>query len=297
MTSHWLQALLEVERLPPTYAEEVERVHAPLADALAAEARATPGRVVGVCGTQASGKSTMTAVLVRLLAERGLRAAPLALDDLYLTRAERRRLAETVHPLLAIRGVPGTHDPALGEAVLEGLLRPGPTRVPRFEKATDDRAPEADWPVFEGPADLVLFEGWCVGARPQGEAALAEPVNALEREEDPDGRWRAFAEAALAGPYQSLFARLDRLVMLQAPGFEVVLRWRTEQEHKLRDRMQAAGDLRRSMSDAEVARFISHYERLTRWILQEMPPRADWLIELDEGRRGRLVRREGWWTR
>ena len=293
MTAAWLADLLAAERLPPAYAGEVERVHAPLADALAADARRRPGLVVGVCGTQASGKSTMTAVLARLLAERGLRAAPLALDDLYLPRADRRRLAATVHPLLATRGVPGTHDVALGHAVLDALPRPGRVAVPRFEKAADDRAREAEWPVVEGPADVVLFEGWCVGARPQDEGAFAAPVNALEREEDPDGRWRRFANDALAGPYQSLFSRLDRLVMLKAPSFEVVLRWRTEQEHKLRDRLRAEGDLRRSMSDDEVARFIVHYERLTRWILEEMPPRADWLVELDAERRGRLREREG----
>jgi D-glycerate 3-kinase len=116
--------------------------------------------------------------------------------------------------------------------------------------------------------------------------ALAVPVNDLEREEDSDGRWRAYANAALAGPYRDLFARLDRLVLLQAPGFEAVLDWRREQERKLRDRLAREGaGATRAMNDAEVARFIAHYERLTRWILEEMPGRADVVIALDAARR------------
>jgi D-glycerate 3-kinase len=62
---------------------------------------------------------------------------------------------------------------------------------------------------------------------------------------------------------------LHELVLLQAPSFEVVLGWRLEQEHKLVARTG------RGMSDAEVARFVAHYERLTRWILTEAPARAD----------------------
>ena len=288
----WLDDFRGRERLPAAFQDEVAQVHAPLAEAIAAAARARPGLVVGVCGPQASGKTTMSAVLARLLEQQGLRAATLALDDLYLPRADRALLGARVHPLLATRGVPGTHDVALGLELLDALRRSGPAAVPKFEKAADDRADEAEWPVFEGPADVVLFEGWCVGARPQSQDALAEPVNALEREEDPEGRWRGWVNAQLAGPYQRLFGRLDRLVLLQAPGFEAVLRWRTEQEHKLRDRLTAAGgDMRRSMTDAQLARFVSHYERLTRWVLAEAPSRADWLIRLDEERRGALISR------
>ena len=37
--------------------------------------------------------------------------------------------------------------------------------------------------------DVILLEGWCVG-RSQGRAALATPVNELERDEDPKAIWR-----------------------------------------------------------------------------------------------------------
>ena len=77
--------------------------------------------------------------------------------------------------------------------------------LPRFDKATDDRKPAEAWPVVAAPVDVVLFEGWCVGARPDPDPArLAQPINALEAEADPDGVWRRRIEAALAGPYQGL---------------------------------------------------------------------------------------------
>ena len=289
----WLTRFIAAEALPADFAVTARAICEPLAERLAAEARqaAAPGFTVGICGTQASGKSTLTAVVAHLLREAGLTVAVLSLDDLYLTHAERQVLAREVHPLLATRGVPGTHDIVLGMAVLRDLAGPGETRLPRFDKAADDRRPPAEWEPFHGPADVILLEGWCVGARPQPAAALADPVNDLERLEDPDGRWRAFANAALAGPYQHLFARLDRLVLLQAPGFETVLAWRREQERKLRERLAGEGadparaPVVRTMSDADVARFIAHYERLTRWILAEMPARADVVIRLDAVRR------------
>lgn len=279
---NWLAEFIEAERLPATYAAVVASVAEPLAARLADEAR-PGGLVVGICGAQASGKSTLTAVLRLLLKERGLKTAVFSLDDLYLPRVERQRLARQVHPLLAVRGVPGTHDVALGERLLEELRLPGGVDLPAFDKARDDRIPG---PAFEGPADVVLFEGWCVGARPQDAAALAGPVNELEWTQDRDGDWRGFVNAALAGPYQSLFGMLDRLVLLQAPSFEVVRGWRIEQETKLRERLaREGGDASRVMTDEAVAAFVAHYERLTRWILEEMPARADIVIPLDEQRR------------
>lgn len=250
-----------------------------LADRIAVAARAHGGMLVaGLSGPQGSGKSTLAAALPGLLAAHGLRTAVLALDDLYLARAERQRLAREVHPLLATRGVPGTHDVALGLATLAALARPGATAIPRFDKAVDDRLPPAEWTRAQGPFDVVLFEGWCVGARPQPPAALAEPVNALERDEDPRGVWRRYANDALAGPYQALFGRIGFQVLLRPPGFEAVLGWRVQQEHELR---AARGG---GQSDAEIARFIQHYERLTRHIDAEMPARADVTVMLDAAR-------------
>nr|WP_157602713.1 kinase [Sphingomonas sp. PR090111-T3T-6A] len=238
------------------------------------EAPADRPLVLGLCGAQGSGKSTLAAGL----AERFERTAILSLDDLYRTKAERAALARTVHPLFATRGVPGTHDVPLGLATFAALDRGEAAALPRFDKACDDRAPADQWGHAPAGTRLLIFEGWCVGARPEAEEALAAPINALEREEDADGIWRRAVNAALAGDYQRLFARIDRLMLLAAPGFEVVQGWRIEQERALRGR--TAPDAPGLMSDAKVARFIQHYERLTRHILTEMPGRADRVARL-----------------
>lgn len=283
----WLSAFLRDEKLSPSFAAEVERLHFPLAARIAAVAMG-PAFVVGICGPQGSGKTTTARVVARLLEAQGLTVATLSLDDLYLTRAEREALARDVHPLLRTRGAPGTHDVALGLSMLDGLAGEGATALPRFDKAADDRAPVETWPVVEGPADIVLLEGWCLGARPEALEALARPVNALEREHDADGVWRAYVNAALAGPYRALFARLDLLVLFTAPDFETVLAWRLEQEAKLRARLVAEGRTG-AMSDAEVVDFVQHYERLTRHIARELPARADLVIALDKERRSDML--------
>lgn len=235
--------------------------------------------VVGICGAQGSGKSTLAIALAARLGQQGTACAALSLDDLYLTRAERARLGRDVHPLLATRGVPGTHDVALGMAVIAALERGEPARLPRFDKGRDDRADEADWPSAPPKCQVLLLEGWCTGAAPQPASALAQPVNALEELEDPDLIWRSYANAALTGSYRQLFAAIDLLVLLAAPGWDVVATWREEQEQVLR-----AVAAPRAMDPPEIARFIQHYERLTRWMLEEMPGRADMIVRLGAAR-------------
>jgi D-glycerate 3-kinase len=282
----WLSDFMRVERLDLGFVETFRLLHRPLAERLvaAARARGRPGLVAGLSGPQGSGKSTLVAVVARLLESEGLKVAVLSLDDLYLTRAERQVLARDVHPLLATRGPPGTHDVALGLSVLDGLAGQGGTALPRFDKAADDRASRRDWPVFEGPADVVLLEGWCLGARPQGAEALAAPVNDLERDEDPDGAWRGFIDAALAGAYRDLFARIDWLAVLTAPDFATVRAWRREQEAKLQANLAARG-ARGGLDQAALERFLDHYERLTAWCAEDLPRRADLHVALNAARR------------
>lgn len=247
--------------------------------------RASPGRlvVIGICGAQGSGKSTISDALASALREDGIATAVLSIDDIYLTHAERKELAQTVHPLLATRGVPGTHDVALGLATIAALEREEATPLPRFDKATDDRLCRDAWPLAPFACRVLIFEGWCVGASAEPIAALPAPINALEADEDPASQWRQYANAALAGPYRGLFARIDRLALLAAPGFEVVFDWRMQQEREL---WRSAGpDASAVMDEAQIARFIQHYERITRHILREMPGRADCVVQLDRHRR------------
>lgn len=265
------------EKLGPGFVETVTRIYRPLATRIETLARAHRGLVVGFCGSQGSGKSTGVGVLRLLLEAMGLRIATLSIDDLYLPKEARQKLAADVHPLLATRGPPGTHDVALGERLLDMLFKPQVTAIPRFDKSRDTRADPSLWEQFQGPADVILFEGWCVGAKAESPQALVAPINDLERNFDPDGVWRQYVNEALAGPYQRLFGPIQFLTFLQAPSFEVVAGWRKEQEAKLRARAGATSGI---MSDEQIDRFVQFYERLTRFMLAEMPSRADAVVQL-----------------
>ncbi|MGB5345770.1 MAG: hypothetical protein WBN23_06355, partial [Woeseia sp.] len=198
----------------------------------------------------------------------------------YLSGAARRQLAATVHPLLATRGVPGTHDVAGLNRCLAELLAASANSVvtwPEFDKATDE--PAAQQQQFQGCPDAILLEGWCVGTAPEDPAQLLTPLNDLEATADADGRWRNYVNARLADDYAALFAGLDRLCFLRIPDFSVVRRWRGLQEAQLVARRGSG------MGGAELEQFIQHFERLTRAALRSLPTRADCLLEFDEQHR------------
>jgi D-glycerate 3-kinase len=284
MVEPWQEQFLRKHLLPLTYLETAARFFDPLAERLHRECRARKHPLqVALNGSQGSGKSTLCAYLRDALAARhGLRCVDLSLDDFYRTRAEREELAMRVHPLLRTRGVPGTHDIQLLVQTLDSLIGAGSASVPRFNKATDDRVPAAEWEVVAAPVDVVLLEGWCLGARAEAEETLVVPVNALEREEDPDARWRGFINECLRRDYEPVYDRFDLWLMLAAPDFDQVLRWRSEQEAKLRESVGGAGA--GLMNDQALSRFVAHFERLTRQCLESLPSRVDVLLKLDKQR-------------
>lgn len=237
-------------------------------------------RVYSITGLQGTGKSTIAAQLVELAGERGLHAVALSIDDFYLDHDERARLGRDVHPLLATRGPPGSHDVTLACEVVDALRDGRATPLPRFDKIADRRLPRARWPVVDG-VDLVFFEGWFQKVPAQSTEALAEPVNALERDEDPHGTWRSWCNAALGSDYGPLWTRLDRLLFLQGPGFDQVPQWRWQQERTL----QAANPERAAMSRPQVMRFVQLFERVSRHAWQVLPDIADRSRRLDSHRR------------
>lgn len=278
-----LDTLLAAEGLPVDYRQSVSDIIRPLAAHFAAQAAtARQPVVVGINGCQGSGKTTLARFLRHILeSEHGLRCAAFSIDDLYHSPATRQQLAGEVHPLFITRGPPGTHDVDLGHGVLDALSQGGSTRIPAFDKATDDRWPVEHWARFDGRPALIFFEGWCVGCPPQSAAQLVDPVNALERKEDPQGIWRSYANRQLAGPYRELFDRIDTLLMLKAPAFECVFDWRWQQEQQLAaDPSRRSADRAQLMDRHGLRRFIAHYERLTRHMLDVLPDLADDLIPL-----------------
>lgn len=245
-----------------------------LAALLVDDWRARGIRTVGVAGGQGAGKSTLGRLLTAAGAFHGQRVEVLSIDDFYLTKAERERLAADVHPLFATRGPPGTHAVRLLQRTIDVLMRGDDAPVPRFDKGIDDRTGEV---TVAGPVDVLVLEGWCVGAPPRPPDESSAPMNVLERQSDVDGVWRNAIDDALCGPYAELNDALDAIVFLKVPGLDAVRRWRLQQEGE-RPRAQR-------MTTAEVAHFVAHYERITRRMLAELPNTADVTVELAEDHR------------
>jgi D-glycerate 3-kinase len=244
-------------------------------------ARSKRPYLLGISGLQGSGKSTL-AREVKVQAEaRGWPTEVLSLDDFYYSRSDREALAQQVHPLLRTRGVPGTHEIELLMSVLAALPHASeklPVTYPRFDKGRDTRVPPSRWPKVTRPPKLIILEGWALGIRPQLQSALEEPVNELERAEDPDGTWRHWVNKQLRG-YQPLWRKLDALVVLQAPNWEVVRQWRSEQEQQLLARHAPL-----AMEASAMDRFLAHFERLSRHALATLPSLADTCVEYDTQR-------------
>jgi D-glycerate 3-kinase len=278
----WQADFIATHKLPLEYVLQIETV---FADRVGQEAMHRIGAggpiLLGIYGAQGSGKSTLAAYLAKRHESLSSGCCVvLSIDDFYLTRAQRQQLALEVHPLLRTRGVPGTHDIVLLKTTLDRLAHfTGPVSIPRFDKLADDRVPETQFDIVTSAPSLVILEGWCVGILPQGSADLTEPCNHLERIEDPAGDWRQFVNTSLERDYLSIWDQLDELWALLAPGFEVVSEWRLEQEVRLGAQRAEA-----MMTPQEVARFIQHYERLTRSSLNSMPNLADLCLRLDSQR-------------
>jgi len=277
-----LQFLRE-EKLPQNFVSTIQNFYLPLVQHLInlCEKSGLP-LIVGINGAQGTGKSTLSNLITLIMEQQHLRCANLSLDDFYLGRAERAELARRSHPLFTTRGVPGTHNLELAIRLLDQLGDPrskGLVKLPRFDKSLDEPLPDQLWSTVELPVNVVILEGWFVGATAQYAAELDTPINALEAEHDPDGSWRRQVNENL-NAYQSLFSRLNLLIMLQAPSFECVYKWRSLQEQKLATRAGTAGT--RVMDPDKLQRFIQHFERLTRHCLSSLPSKADLIFHLDE---------------
>ncbi len=281
---------IKAHRLPSNFLTTVEQFYWPLAQSLKQNINKTKPTLIGVQGSQGSGKSTCASFLKLLLeSEYQLNVLVASIDDFYLTRAARQQLAKECHPLFITRGVPATHDVNMMNAMFnhvvtgEPFSTASPLQVPVFDKSVDDRASQTHWQKIENAVDVVILEGWCVGISAQDSAALTTPINELERVEDSNGVWRGAVNRALGNEYNDLFARLDILVTLQAPSFKCVLGWRQLQEEKMIAKLKSEGkSMEKAQTKEQIKRFISHYQRLTEHALATMPEQADYVLWLDE---------------
>ena len=273
---------LKLENITKNYYEEVV---VPLSAYISNFPKRDQPYLICLSGGQGSGKTTLSHFLQVVLQEAFTRiSVGFSIDDLYKTKEERKQLASTVHPLCEVRGVPGTHNVKLGLDTLNSLYQASEntlTPIPSFSKPLDKHYPKQDWPNFKGRPEFVFFDAWCGGAKPISEEDWKPPLNDLERQEDPHGIWSKWSNRELAGDYQKLFSLIDLLILIKVPNMQYVYESRWLQEQTLLKTLKEDDLKKRIMTKKQVYRFVMHYERLTHYILEEMPSFADIVLSRD----------------
>ena len=246
-------------------------------------------KIIGLSGGQGSGKSTITGILKFILKkEYGLDLCVFSIDDFYKTKTERKKMSEKIHPLFLTRGVPGTHDVELINKTFQNLKKKvfKPVLIPKFDKSADDRYKKSQWTKVRKPPHVIIFEGWCVGARHQKVNNLKKSLNSLENKFDPDLKWRKRVNNHLRGHYKKLFNRIDKLVYLKAPSFYHIFQWRLLQEQKLK----LTSKNKEIMSKSQVRKFIMYYERITKQMMKDFSKISDLTVFLDKKHRSKKMK-------
>ena len=241
-------------------------------------------KIIGLSGGQGAGKSTITGILKFILKQRyGLELCVFSIDDFYKTKEERKKMSKDVHPLFLTRGVPGTHDISLINKTFKNLKKKffKPVLIPKFDKSIDDRSKKSKWIKIKKPPNIIIFEGWCIGARHQKESFLKKPLNIIEKKHDRDIKWRKKVNNQLKKPYKKLFSKIDKLVYLKAPSFNHIFQWRLHQEQKLK----LTSKNKKTMSKSKIKEFIMFYERITKSMMKEFSKISDLTIFLDQKHR------------
>ena len=241
---------------------------------------------IGLTGGQGSGKTTLSIFIQKILEDVfKKRSVGFSIDDIYKTKEEREKIAKKIHPLCSVRGVPGTHDIGLGNKTIDSLFRAQSntyTYIPSFSKILDMHHPKKDWRKYKGRPDFIFFDAWCGGAKPIPDNKWRPPLNKLEKEKDPDQVWARWSNNELAGDYQKLFYRFDKLIFIQVEKMENVYENRWLQEKNMSKGIKDEELLKNIMNKDQIKNFVMHYERLTRHILDEMPNQADIVINRED---------------
>ena len=246
-------------------------------------------QVIGLTGGQGSGKSTISNILKILLKESfNLETVIFSIDDFYKTLKERKIMSKNISPLFLTRGVPGTHDTKMLFNCIKALKNSKfkTISIPKFNKSIDDRAAKNKWLSVNKKPNIVIFEGWCVGAKPQKKKDLLVSVNDLEKYKDSKKIWRKKVNQELNKNYKEIFGLIDKIIFLSVPSFKHVFKWRLLQEKKLR--ITSKG--KKTMSDHQIKNFIMFYERLTKHMLKTLPSKADTVIKIDTQHRLKSIK-------
>ncbi len=246
-------------------------------------------KIIGLSGGQGAGKSTITEILKLILKKKyKLDLCVFSIDDFYKTKTERKKMSKNVHPLFLTRGVPGTHDINLINKTLKNLKKKNfkTVYVPKFDKLKDDRCRRSSWTKIKKPPSIIIFEGWCVGAKHQKTNILKKSLNFIEKKHDADFKWRKKVNNYLKNHYSKLFSKIDKLVYLKAPSFNHIFKWRMLQEQKLKLRSKN----KEVMSRSKIKEFIMYYERITKQMMKDFNKISDLTIYLDNSHRSKKMK-------
>ena len=105
--------------------------------------------------------------------------------------------------------------------------------IPKFDKSIDDRLPKKKWQKVSTKPQIVIFEGWCVGATPQKNKDLLVPINTLEKEKDKKKNLEKKSKQRIKKQIYENFKMIDINIFLKVPSFKYVYKWRLLQERKL----------------------------------------------------------------
>ena len=236
---------------------------------------------VGLAGGQGTGKTTISS-LIRIILTKyfKLNVFRISIDDFYKTRKERINLSKRIHPMLLTRGVPGTHDINMilnffRESKSKKFKR---LKLPKFNKAIDDRYNKKKWYDLKKRPDVIVFEGWCVGAKSEKNTTLNKAINSLERAKDQKKTWRKHVNHQLKSKYKNLYSQLNCLIYLKAKNFSLLQKWRLKQERKLWVKSKVKSKI---MSRGDVLNFMQTYQRITQNMFRNMPKYASVIFNLN----------------
>ena len=238
---------------------------------------------VGLAGGQGTGKTTISSLIKIILAKYfKLKVFRISIDDFYKTRKERIGLSKRVHPMLLIRGVPGTHDIDMmlsffRKTKINKFKR---LKLPKFDKAIDDRFKKKYWDDLKDKPDVVIFEGWCVAAKAEKNNTLKKTINSMEKAKDHKLIWRKYVNQQLKLKYKNLYSQLNCLIYLKAKNFNLLQKWRLKQERKLRLKHTKASK-NKIMNKGNLINFMQTYQRITENMFKTMPKFASIVMHLN----------------
>jgi D-glycerate 3-kinase len=180
------------------------------------------------------------------------------------------------------RGVPGTHDIDLMLSFFKKVKNKNfrNLSIPTFNKAIDDRCSKTLWQKIKIKPDVIIFEGWCVGAKAQTSIQLKKPINSLEKLYDQDAKWRSYVNNQLKTKYKILFKQLDGLLYLKAKNFNLLREWRLKQERKLWLQTKNKKNLK-IMSSNDIINFMQTYQRITQQMFRDALKSSSMIMNLN----------------